>query len=190
MLGAPGYTIPRHKTHSTALGDEVTVAYSWHPWAGQLVRIHQLTERRSDTWARCSPVDVDVARPRWIPTWMLDASACCSMRRVSEPVVALSALMALRSLLSEAMRTAAAPPEAAVASPPAHSGGRHAPSPSPGQGLGASGRFLLGATARNSSSTAVEQPTEEYPAHRDGADNALVGHARGGRGTTARGRRR
>ena len=54
---------------------------------------------------------------------MLDASACCSTRRVSEPVAALSALVALRSLLSEAMRTAAAPPEAAVESPPPHPGG-------------------------------------------------------------------
>src|ERR687893_378637 len=101
--GAGDCRTPRHKTHSTAVAAEVVVAYSWHPWAGHLVHVHEVLEREAGAWARCSLVGADVARLREIPTWMLDASICRTMRRSSKPVAALSALVALQALLMEAM---------------------------------------------------------------------------------------
>ena len=121
----PDCRTPRHKTHNTASGTEVTVAYAWHPWAGQLVHVHEVIERATGAWARCSPAGADIVRLREILTWMLDASVCRVMRRVSEPVAALSALVALRALLTEVMEGAAAAPcGAGVASTPSHRGGR------------------------------------------------------------------
>src|SRR4051812_17902855 len=76
---------PRHKTHSTASAAEVAVAYAWHPWAGQLVRVHEVIERATGAWARCSPVGADIVRQREVPTWMLDASVCRVMWRVPRP---------------------------------------------------------------------------------------------------------
>jgi hypothetical protein len=68
---------PRHKTHSTAAGEEVTIAYSWHPWAGRTVRIHEVIDRKTGAAARCSRVGTTVARVQEIPVWMLDTAACC-----------------------------------------------------------------------------------------------------------------
>jgi len=121
----------------------VVVAYAWDPWAGHSVRIHihEVIEREAGAWARCGLTGADVARLREIPTWMLDASICRAMRRASEPIAALSALLALRALLTEAMgATKTAPSWAEVACAPPHRGGRHAPPPSPS----------TGATARSS----------------------------------------
>ena len=79
------------------------MAYAWHPWAGQLVRVHEVIERATGAWARCSPVGADIVRQQEIPAWMLDASVCRAMWRAPEPVAAVSALVALRALLSGAM---------------------------------------------------------------------------------------
>jgi hypothetical protein len=78
----------------------VVVAYAWHPWAAQLVRVHEVLEREGGAWARCTLAAADVVRLREIPTWMLDASVCRTMRRSAEPVAAPSALVALRALLT------------------------------------------------------------------------------------------
>src|ERR687894_786941 len=159
--GAGDCRTPRHKTHNTASAAEVVVAYSWHPWAGHLVHVHEAIEREAGAWARCSLVGADVARLREIPTWMHDASVCRSMWRAPAPVAALSALVSLRALLSEAMENAAAAlPGAAIASAPPHRGGRHAPPPSPGPDTGASTRTLLGASG-------PAQPGEPGPPVRD-----------------------
>lgn len=64
---------------------------------------------------------------REIPAWMLDAAACLGLREVPEPVVALRALAALRSLLTEAMGRGASIARY-------HRGDRHAPPPSPAPG--------------------------------------------------------
>jgi hypothetical protein len=66
-----------------------------------LVHVHQVLEREAGAWAQCSLVGADVARQKEIPTWMLDASTCRTMRRSAEPVAALSALVALRALLND-----------------------------------------------------------------------------------------
>src|SRR4051794_3546478 len=121
-------TTSHHKTHSTAAGDEVTVVYAWHPWAGRPVRLHEVIERATGASARCSLVDATIARLQEIPAWMLDASACRTARTTAQPVAALSALAALRTLLSDAMR--GAPTGAAIASPES-CGDRHATPLSP-----------------------------------------------------------
>ncbi len=184
---AAGCRTPRHKTHSTASAAEVAVAYAWHPWAGQLVRVHEVIGRATGTWARCSPVGADVVRQREIPTWMLDASVCRATWRAPEPVAALSALVALGALLSEAMENAAALPGAAIASAPPHRGGRHAPPPSPGPDTGAPTRTLLGASAAGCRGGAgMGYPAGSGPARGDGADDPLADHACQRRGAGAR----
>src|SRR3954467_2712093 len=110
------YTCPLFKSgHSTAAGDEVTVVYAWHPWAGRPVRLHEVIERTTGASARCSLVDATIARLQEIPAWMIDASACRTTRTTAQPVAALSAMAALRALLSDAMRGAST--GAAIASP-------------------------------------------------------------------------
>src|SRR3954470_20373418 len=121
-------TTSHHKTHSTAAGDEVTVVYAWHPWAGRPVRLHEVIERATGASARCSLVDATNARLQEIPVWMLDAVVCRTTRTTAQPVAALPALAALRALLSDAMR--GAPTGAAVASPES-CGDRHATPSSP-----------------------------------------------------------
>ena len=130
--GVAGCRTPRHKTHSTAGCEERAVAYLWHPWVERTVRIHEVIERPTGAVARCSLVGAAVARVQEIPVWMLDAAVCCQTRQAAEPVVALSALAALRGLLLEAMQIAAteAPSDAGIAFPDSYRGDRHAiPSP-------------------------------------------------------------
>ena len=140
---------PRHKTHGTAAGDEMAIAYSWHPWAERTVRIHEVIERPTGAVARCSLVDAAVARVQEIPVWMLDTAACCQTRLAAKPVAALSALAALRILLLEAMRTAATevPSDAGIASPDSYRGDRHAIPSSPSPTAAPSTRSLVGEPA-------------------------------------------
>jgi hypothetical protein len=125
-------TTSHHNTHSTAAGDEVAVLYAWHPWAGRLVRLHEVIERAVGAAARCSLVDAPLTRTQEIPVWMLDPVACRTMRATGEPVAALSALTRLRALLADAAHGAArqAPSRAALASPESR-GDRHATSSAP-----------------------------------------------------------
>src|SRR4051812_29078948 len=140
-VAAAGYRTLRPKTHGTEAGDEAMVAYAWHPWAGQSVRVHEAIGRPTDARARCSLAGADAVRMREIPAWMLDAAACRGVREAPEPVAALSALAALRSLLTEAMRAAA------VASPAHHRGDRHATPSSPAPGAAAPARTPPGGPA-------------------------------------------
>ena len=142
-------TTPRHKTHGTESGDEVVVAYAWHSWAGKSVRVHDVIERTTVSVARCSLVGAPVVRTQEIPIWMLDAAACRPMHVAAGPVVALAALVALRSLLSEAITraTAGPPPGAAIASPDHHRGDCYATPPPPASDTGPSTRPLCGGPA-------------------------------------------
>ncbi len=127
-----GSTISHQKTHNTAAGDEVAVVYAWHPWAGRLVRLHDVIERATGAAARCSLVNATSPRSQEIPVWMLDPVACRSAQATVQPVAALSALTILHALLADAARGAAreAPSGAAVASPESR-GDRHATPSSP-----------------------------------------------------------
>ena len=189
--GAGGCGTRRHKTHSTA-SSAVTVAYAWHPWSGRPVRAHEVVERATGAWARCSLDDADVVRLREIPTWMLDASVCRSMGRAAAPVAALSALVGLRALLSEAMASAAAgQPAAAIASRAHEHGDRHAPPPPPASDAGAPARSLpRGPAAGGVRGTRVGRPAGSGPARADGADDPPAGHTRRRRDAAGPGRRR
>ena len=120
---------PTPKTHGTEAGDDVAVAYAWHPWVRRLVHVREVIERTTGASARCGLVDAAADYVQEIPVWMLDAALCRSMRASTEPVTALPALRTLRSLLSEAMtRTSAvSSPDPQIASPDYHRGDRHAP---------------------------------------------------------------
>ena len=182
----------RHKTHSTASASDVTVAYAWHPWSGQSVRAHEVVEKASGSWARCSLAGADLVRLREIPTWMLDASVCRSMRKSAAPVAALSALAALRALLSEAMASAAAgPPAEAIASPAHKRGDRHATPQPPASEPGAPTRSLPGAPAAcRRGGAAVGRPAGTGQARGDGADGPAADGPHRRRGAQGRGRRR
>jgi hypothetical protein len=136
----------RHKTHSSAVVDEMAIAYSWHPWAERTVRVHEVIERPTGSVARCSLVDAAVARVQEIPVWMLDAAACCQTRLAAEASTSLSALTALRILLLEAMRIAAAEQlsDAGIASPDSYRGDRHAAPSSPAPTAAPSTGSLVG----------------------------------------------
>jgi hypothetical protein len=119
----------RQNSHGIAAPGDVAVAYAWHPWAGQVVRIHQVVERTSGSVTRCSLVSDGISRAQEIPLWMLDAVSCQTMRRSAHPVADLSALMALRGLLSDLATKDYRKP--AIASPDQNRGDRHATPPPP-----------------------------------------------------------
>jgi hypothetical protein len=151
---------PRHKTHSIAAGEELAVAYPWHPWAGRTVRIHEVIERAAGAAARCSLVAASVARVQEVPVWMLDTVACCWTRLAAEPTVALSALAILRVLLSEAMplRATEETSDARIASPDSCRGDRHAAASSPAPTATPSTRSLSAeAATRFGRSTEMER---------------------------------
>src|SRR5215213_7406251 len=183
----------RHKTHSTASAADVTVAYTWHPWHGRSVRAHEVVERATGSWARCGLAGADAARLREIPAWMLDASVCRSMRKSAAPVAALSALAALRALLSEVMASAAAGsvPAAAVASRGQERGDRHAPPPSPASETRAPARTLRGGPAADAARGArVGPPAGTGQARGDDADDPAAGRPRRRHGAEGQGRGR
>ncbi len=137
---------PRHKTHSTAAGDEIAVAYSWHPWAGRTVRIHEVIERATGASARCSLVDAAVARVQEIPVWMLDAAACRQTRLggAAGCGVVRACGIARPALGSDAAAATEAPSDAGIASPDSYRGDRHATPSSPAPTAAPSTRPLAG----------------------------------------------
>lgn len=172
------YRTLRHKTHSTTPGDEVVVLYGWHPWAGRLVRLHEVIERATGASARCSLMDTAVVRVQEIPVWMLDAAVCGTARATAQPVALLSALVALRALLTDASEHArrGASEGPTVASPESR-GDRHATLSSPAQRTAPSTRSLSGKPAGHAGHPAgVERlagtdatdadGTSDPPAHR------------------------
>ena len=179
-------TTDHHKTHGTGAIDEGTVAYAWHPWSGERVRVHEVIVRGGGGGgvARCSRVDVPVARLQEIPLWMLDGSACASSRAAKEAITTIAALTALRLLLSEAIAgTAVSSFEEAIASCGHQRGDRHAAHPSPAADTSSSARSLRGDTAAGVGPGArMEQPAGSDPAGRDRLDDAPAWRARRRRG--------
>ena len=92
----------RQNSHGTAGLGDVEVAYRWHPWAGRMVRVHEVIDKAAGLLARCSLIGDAVSRAQEIPVWMFDAAWCRTVRGAAHPVVGLDALLALRSLLLEA----------------------------------------------------------------------------------------
>ena len=69
-------TTRRQNAHRT---EERKVLYLWHPWAGCIVRIHEVIEKVAGDLARCSH-DGAADRLLELPIWMFDRSACAPMR--------------------------------------------------------------------------------------------------------------
>jgi hypothetical protein len=97
MCGCPRLALHRVDTkHSHTTHVSLTIHYPHHPFYGQTVTV----VRRSVSFG---PHQVQVALSSGyqlvIPEWMLDEERCQGMEIVAHPTVALSALMALRSLL-------------------------------------------------------------------------------------------
>src|SRR5271156_1149923 len=96
-------TTRRRNAHGTA---EREVLYSWHPWAGSIVRIHEVIEKIAGDYVRCSRGG---ASSRWLelPLWMFDRAECVPMQVEKFPRANLTALIALKALLSETCGDAA-----------------------------------------------------------------------------------
>ena len=106
--------------HSHTTHVSLTVHYPHHPFYGQTVTV----VRRSVSFG---PHQVQVALSSGyqlvIPDWMLDEERCRGMDVVAYPIVALSALTALRSLLDAQSPTSSA--LGPVVSEASSSGGAH-----------------------------------------------------------------
>jgi len=178
--GAGGCTTRRQNSHGTAAHGEI--AYAWHPWAGQAVRVHEVIERATGAQVRCSLAGDRVARAQQIPAWMLDAAFCAAMRRTSHPVTELSALTALQALLLAVVAARVSAAEGrhpTVASPDQDRGDRHGSTPPPpGPGTGSSARPPRPETAVGAQRDAgLELVATTDAAHADRLDDAPAGRA-------------
>jgi hypothetical protein len=66
--------------HATEVGQEREVLYSWHPWAGCIVRVHETVEKVDGTVLRCSREGGSTERWLELPVWMFDRARCQPMR--------------------------------------------------------------------------------------------------------------
>ena len=89
-------TTRRGNAHRT---EERKVLYSWHPWAGCIVHIHEVIEKAAGDMVRCSGDNGVSGRLLELPIWMFDRAACAPMRAETCPQVDIAALQALRALL-------------------------------------------------------------------------------------------
>ena len=106
-----GCTTQRQNTHRS---ERREVFYLWHPWAGDIVQVHEVVEKASGDAARCSRGGEEADRLLELPTWMFDRAVCAPMRMDTRPWVDVATLEALTTLLAEAVVTAAAPSNAPV----------------------------------------------------------------------------
>ncbi len=90
-------TTRRLNAHRTP---ERRLLYSWHPWSGLSVHVHEVTKRGRGTALRCS-LDGDAGRCLEVPAWMFEPEACVPLRLASGPQVGVGALSALQHLLAE-----------------------------------------------------------------------------------------
>ena len=89
-------TMRRGNAHRT---EERKVLYSWHPWAGCIVHIHEVIEKAAGDVVRCSHDGGASGRLLELPIWMFDRAACAPMRVEAFPQADIAALQALRTLL-------------------------------------------------------------------------------------------
>lgn len=155
------------------------------------MRVLEVTARGAGTVARCTLGDGLPERVQELPSWMLDAAACRTMRSATRPEASMPALAALGALLSEALmrsETAAEVPEGgAVGSGDRHRGDRHA-APTPPLAEPAVG-VVPGRDGASSERTLLGDVAGADPAGADGADDAPADRARRRRDARAGGRR-
>ena len=81
--------------------EERQVLYAWHPSFGGLVHIHEVIQKTAGDVFRCSCDDEASGRWLELPAWMFDRSVCAPMQVCASPFVGVTALGALRALLSD-----------------------------------------------------------------------------------------
>jgi hypothetical protein len=75
------------------------VRYSWHPWCGRVVAVHQTFAKNGRVVSRCRIDENAEARHLEIPEWMFDPVICRRMQLAAVPTVSCEALQDLKSLL-------------------------------------------------------------------------------------------
>ena len=83
--------------HSAHVGQEVEVHYRWHPLHGRRVPRRGTDQRKHGRFVH---VEVAPGVITVVAAWMLDPAACVGME-ISEPRVAVGALIELHQLLIE-----------------------------------------------------------------------------------------
>ena len=89
-------TSRQHNTHNIEWQE---VCYTWHPWCGRVVAVHQTFARNGRVVSHCSIEENAEARHLEIPEWMFDPAICCRMQLAAEPTVSCQALLDLKSQL-------------------------------------------------------------------------------------------
>ncbi len=77
------------------------VAYKWHPLFGQKISVHVGAGARKQGVLHCDVSGRSEVAGLAIPIWMFDPSICDGMRIRRKPFVEISALEALRQLLTD-----------------------------------------------------------------------------------------
>lgn len=81
------------------------ICYPWHPLYDIIVFVIRESRTHAGLVARCRRQSEDRRRGFDIPLWMLDPGTCAVMQRQDSPRVSWQALLALRRLLDDLIRT-------------------------------------------------------------------------------------
>ena len=89
------------RTHCS-LFTEREVVYSWYPWCGRRVFVHEVTVKGHVRIFRCAATPDSAGRRLEIPDWMFERAACCGLRHAESPQADRAALEGLKSLIASA----------------------------------------------------------------------------------------
>jgi hypothetical protein len=95
-------TSRRDNAHGTDLPEGREILYLWHPWAGCMVRVHEMVKKVDGIVLRCSREGRWTERWLELPVWTFDRGRCLPMRIAREPHIAFAALAGLQELPAEA----------------------------------------------------------------------------------------
>jgi hypothetical protein len=111
---APGRLCPRlnaygtadtsrqSNTHST---ESREIRYPWHSWCGRSVWIHRKVVKGGRIVYRCSLEQNHEARLFEVPQWMFESDACCQVHSAEEPAVNCAALLDLKLVGGELLKS-------------------------------------------------------------------------------------
>ena len=95
-----GCSTERHNTHFTGRRE---VLYSWRPWSGRSVYVHELIDKAGALVLRCNLTGRRLDRLLEVPVWRLDRLACACCCPVGMAHVNLERLHALAGLVYDAV---------------------------------------------------------------------------------------
>ncbi len=96
-VAASCYRTGFENAHGTVFRE---LLYSWHPWCGLQVAVHEAITRADGIAFRCTLTGSDGDRWLEVPAWMFDRATCPDQARLAaQPSVGLIALSALAELL-------------------------------------------------------------------------------------------